>query len=365
MFASIVVTVLVVPALLLFLLNAAMTEGYCGKVPQGSNAMGLVVPIFMAIIGGVFLLVATWVCVGKGGLAWVHVLSAPSGVVATVAALGVGLAANGVLIAWMERMGSWVPPMGLLCGVVGPLVLGGLLLVSAWDRPESVGAAPLAKIAGGGVAVVALLGLGMGAFGAFKYVQHSSENARRVLEDRVAFEQKWERIRARSPMEALREDYAQMSPESPLWVFIAALPDRSEPECREFIIKRALQVPDFDEQLGRTLTDEHSRYRHGCLDLIRYAPADVVKAEWEAPVKTAILTTTAQIKKNPSWLTPDEFSNPHPVEHVRAMVDAVARLGETQELVQALHELEHAIANLPRSDARDGAMEALMASAGG
>jgi hypothetical protein len=358
MIASLLISILTVPALLLLLLNVAATQGYTGRVPGGSDAMGLALPFFLSIIGSIALLLAAWICAARGGLSWIG----PAGVAAaaaTAVSIGVGLAATGVLIAWMERMGSWVVPVGLFCGAFGPLCLGAVLLAGAWAAPATLASSVVPRIAGAALVLVALCGYGMGLFGAWKYMVRSSENARRVLEAHQADEQEWARQRERSPMEALREDYAKMSDQAPLWVFIASLPDRHEPECREFIIARALKVPDFDAQLASTLADGHPRYRHGCLDLIRFGPAAALKPDWATVVTDAIRSTAAQIKADPSWLDPDEFANPDPVEHIRASVEAAARLGNPGEALAALAELKTAIAGCAPSTERDSALAAM------
>jgi hypothetical protein len=58
-------------------------------------------------------------------------------------------------------------------------------------------------------------------------------------------------------------------------------------------------------------------------------------------------------------LDPDEFANPDPVEHIRASVEASARLGNTGEALAALAELKTAIAGCAPSTERDSALAAM------
>ncbi|MDI1288893.1 MAG: hypothetical protein PSX37_02950 [bacterium] len=359
MFASIVVTLLVVTALLCFLLNAAMTAAFSDKPPSGSNAMGLFVPVVLAIIGSVLFLLATWVCLARGGLDWLSPKPLTPTLIATAVTFGICLAAAGVLIAWMEKMGAWVPLGGFALGIFGPTLLALLILMSAWDAPAISKSSPFLTIANSIVVLISLSGFAIGAFGALKHFQHSLANNSRIAASQAAFETKWARIRARTPMEALREDYAEMSPETPLWVFIASLPERTEPDCRAFIIARALQVPNLSEDFIRTLAGDHPRYRHGCLDLLCFAPAKSLNKEWATPLLRAIDITSQQIQRKPDWLTPDSFSNPDPARHLESMASAVARIGETPQLTEALRHLKATILDGPESPDRTAALAAL------
>lgn len=359
MIASILVTILVVPAVLLLLANAAMTEGYTAKVPGGSAAMGLVVPFFIAIGSGLALVVAAWACTARGGLGWLGVTPGYAAVIATGVSLGVGLAAFCVLIAWAERAGAWVSVGGIVLGVLGPMCLGGLLLAGAWVPQETMAASPVAKVAGGFVSLVAVVGIVMGMVGGWMWASHQAANERAVAAQRAADDARWAKERAKPPMEKLRDGYAQASESTPLWWFIAELPDRQERDCRAFIIERALKVPEFEQELERTMTDVHPRYRHGCADLVRFAPAERVKPEWGAALLKAITITAGQIRSKPTWLVPDDFANPYPAEHVRAMVEASARVGDAAKVRRALAGLREAIEQCPAGPERDEALAVL------
>ena len=359
MFLSIVISVLVGVAVLLSLLNVLETSAFSARPPQGSNAAGLVVLLAVSIAAGLAFLIATWICGARGGLAWISSRPMVPTAIATAVAFGVALAAVGVLWEWMETKPSWVVPAGLVCGLFGPLALGAFLIACAWAAPDRLAASPLPRISGAALVPVALAGYALTARGAAGLLKQSHENAARVAASNAKDEAEYARLRARPPLEALREDYAKMSPDAPLWVFIASLPDTRDAECRAFIITRALHVPNFEADFERTLTDDHPRYRHGCLDLIRFAPADAIKPAWGPIVARAVAIASKEISADQRWLTEPSTANPDPIEHIGAMVDASARLGHTAEVARALRDLRTAVASRDLGPERDDALQAL------
>lgn len=368
MVVAIVVSVLVLPAVLAALVVVLSTAGYTARVPGGSDAMGLALPLFMSAGAGLALVIAAWVCVAGGRLDWISQKPLVPLVAATVASAGVGLASVGVLIAWMEKMGAWVPPVGLVCGALGPLCVGVMLLCSAWLPRPTIQNSALPIIAGIPVVVVAAAGLGGAVFGLFSWMKLSSENAGRVLAQESADQAERARRDALAPIDALREDYAKMSDDAPLWVFVAGLPARQEPECRAFIIERALRVPDFERDFEQTINADWPIYRHGCADLIRFAPESALRPAWAGCLAKAITISASEIERDPEWFTPRYDRNPDPVAHVRAMADAASRLGATPVLTEALGTLAHAIerAEAPTHAVRetlDTALAALHAGA--
>ena len=129
MVLSLLATAAAVLAGLLLLANLLMSGAYAGRVPTGADAMGLVVPLALAAVAALLLPAAAGLLLANGRLAW---LGGLGGWKVLVLMLGVGVAAGAVLIAWMERLGAWVMPLGLFCGVVAPLAAIALLLASAW-----------------------------------------------------------------------------------------------------------------------------------------------------------------------------------------------------------------------------------------
>ncbi len=341
---------------LLFLASFLMSGAFAGRVPGGSNAAGLVVPLFASIGAGVLLLVATWLVAAQGRLAWI---GAHAGLVATLVMAGVGAAAVGVLIAWMERMGAWVTPLGVFCGGLAPALALVLLWRSAWSAPGQLQDARWPRVLAAPLLFSALCGLALVLWGAVIQARREHDDLQRARAARVESDIESARRDALSPIDKLREDYAKMSADAPLWVFVAALPETTDPGERDFVIARALQVPNFDWDLERTVTDEHPRYRHGAIELIRYAPQTALKPEWSPMLARAIAVSAEQIAADPGWLRPVEFSNPDPVGHVRAMVEAADRLGRNTALDAALEQLRASVAGLPAAAARDEALAAL------
>lgn len=356
MFLSLLASATGALAGLLFLASFLMSGAFASDVPTGSNAMGLVVPLFCSIGAGLLLLVAVWSLLGSGRLAWV---GGHGGWTATVVAFGVGASAVGVLLAWMERMGGWVAPLGWFCGGLAPLLAIVLVLRCAWQSPEQLQAAQWPKLLAAPLLLAALCGLGLALLGAAQFLRQNSENRERAVTSQAVQDAESARRKALSPVESLAEDYAKMSTNAPLWVFVAALPDQPDPAVRQFIIARALQVPDFELDLERTVTDEHPVYRHGAIILMRDAPAAAIKPAWSNMLARAITLSATQIATSPQWLQPNQSSNPLPIGHIHAMTEAAQRLGRHAELEAALQALRASLEGLPASPTRAEALTAL------
>ncbi len=358
MFLPLLATAAALLAGLLLLANLLMSGAYAGRVPSGDAAMGLVVPFFCAVGAVILLLVATGLLIANGRLDW---LGARGGWLAMAVMLGVGLAAGAVLVAWMERMGVWVTPLGWFCGVIAPMSAIVLLVASAWRDGATLQSAGWVR----GVLIVlvlsALCGLAMGLWGGVRQWQQSAENAARARAEQAQRDSESARRDALSPVERLREDYARFSPTTPLWVFIAGLPDPTEADVRDFIIARALQVPELDADLAATITDAHPRYRHGASEFVRYAPATALKPAWAVAVAASMRVTAAQIASNPEWLQPDDFANPDPVAHLASLVATAARFPGHADLQAAQSELRAVLSHLPTSPQRERALAAVPA----
>lgn len=128
---SVIATLLVVFAGLSFLASAGMSSAFVGKVPQGADAMGLVVPIAVTILGALALSAAALIVTLQGRVragGW-------SPWAFNLLVLVSGAAAFGILIAWMERMGGWVGPVGWLFGILAPMACCVQVIRLAWARP--------------------------------------------------------------------------------------------------------------------------------------------------------------------------------------------------------------------------------------
>jgi hypothetical protein len=359
MIASIFITILVLPSLMFHLMNVAVTGGYKGRVPGGPDAMGLAMPIIGAALGAIGFLFATWICVGHGGFDWISSIGPLAFLIATLGTLGVCLAAWFVLVGWMERMGAWVPPVGMVCGLLAPICLAGMLLICAWMPASDIVASPLPKVFAAVLGPIALAGLGVGAVVGTQLLRQSAARSRRRWEEAEAQDREIERKARRSPLEEVHETYAEMTDQSPLWTYVAALPDYTDAECRAFVVERSLKLPNLDEQLAGTINTDHPRYRHGCFDLIRFAPASAVKDAWAPAVEKAIRLSAKQIRENPDWLKEDYFSNPDPIEHLRAMEQAATRVGGGTGMTEALAELRKSIEAAADSPERSRAISSL------
>jgi hypothetical protein len=356
MVLSLLATAAAVLAGLLLLANLLMSGAYAGRVPTGADAMGLVVPLALAAVAALLLPIAAGLLLANGRLAW---LGGLGGWKVLVLMLGVGVAAGAVLIAWMERLGAWVMPLGLFCGVVAPLAAIALLLASAWRDGAVLQGAGWTRAAMLAITASALCGLALAAWGGVRALQHEADNQRRAHAERARREAERARREALSPVERLREDYATFSPTTPLWVFIAGLPDPIDAEARDLVIARALQVPDVDADLAGTLASDHPRYRHGAAELVRHAPDAALKPAWAEAVAASMRISAAQIAADADWLTPDEFANPDPLAHLASLVAAAARFPQHPELQKAQPELHAALAALPASASRTRALAAV------
>lgn len=359
MIAAIIITVLLIPSTLLLMANVAVTEGFRGRVPSGPDSMGLAMPVIGTGLGTIGFLIATWINVGHGGFNWITINGGLALVVATIATVGICLAAFFALVAWMEKWTKWIFPLGNIGSGIGPLSYAIILLICAWAPPGTLAAGSFPLIATAIVAPISLAGLSAGAYAGSKALRRSIERSSRAMEEEMEREREYQRRQSLSPLEKLKEDYATMNDQSPLWSYTAALPDYKDADCRAYIVERSLKLPNLDEQLAGTICADHPRYRHGCFDLIRFAPADSVKPQWAPAIERAIRLTAKQIRENPDWLKADEFSNPDPVEHIRSMKEAAGRVGGGETIDSAIYELRSAVEAQPASERRTSAIAAL------
>ena len=339
---AITTTLAVLASMLLFLASLLMSGAFAGRVPGGSQAVGLVVPLFASVLAAALLLLASGLSLAAHRLDWI---GARPGAWVIGLALGVGFAAVAVLLAWMEQLGRWVAPVGILAGGVAPLLAGTLLLLSWWT-PERVAHGVWPMLAG-----VLLLAVALGAMTALALLadwwQLQKDNAARIAATEMQEASERARRHELTPLEQLREDYASYAPDTPLWVFVAGLPDTDDPAERAFVIARALKVPNFNSDLQRTITDRHPRYRHGAIELVLYVDASKLDPKWAPMLAQSILVSAQEIATNAEWLAPNHMSNPNPGRHVAAMIAAADRLGPSPQLSAAVAGLRRALATLP------------------
>lgn len=360
MFLAAIVTLLVGLGTLLVLLNVPMTGAFADKAPQGDRAMGLIIPIFATGIGLLLVLAAGLIVALRGGYAW---LIAPPGlgaVVALILILGAALAAAGALVLWMGpplRLKPVVPAVGLVCGLIGPLLLAGFVLVGAWGDHATLTRSFPAKALVAALALVAVCGYAMGLAGIALEVRRKAVIRRQTLAAIVARQAEEDRLSRMSPAERLREQYASWSADAPLWTLVAGLPTEDDAESRRLTIERALQVPNLDWDLERTLRSDVRVYRHGCAEFIRGVPSP--RPAWAAPLAASIDATAAEFAAKPDWMTNLSDYHPDPVAHIQALIDAAAALGHPAETAAALKRLAAAATTLPHTPERDEALRAL------
>lgn len=147
---STLVTVLGLGVVLAVLCILLTTGLFLSTPPKGDKAMIIVVPMAAAFLGGLACVLAGWLVLARGGLAWLGpVLGRLPGavfIVSTLATLGVGLGMFFSVITWANRSGSWgaaVPIIGCLVGSIAPGLLAAILVVCS-TRPPQIISSPLA-----------------------------------------------------------------------------------------------------------------------------------------------------------------------------------------------------------------------------
>jgi hypothetical protein len=357
MLIQILATTLILLALFAFTVTFLMVGAYAAKVPGGDGAMGLIVPLALSAFGALLLFGATGLTLLTERLAWI---GPRPGVVAMGVALGVGIAAVTILIAWMQRLGAWVWPVGIFVGGIAPWIAAGLLLTSLW-APQALAASPWTRWLAGSLLLAAVVGLGVTLALLADHYALAQANAARAQAEQDVRDAEDARRNELTSVERRREDYSGYSPDTPLWVFVTSLPDLAAGPERDLVIEYALKVPSLQRQLELTTTTNHPVFRHGAIEFMRHAPDAVRRPEWNAWLEKAITISAAEISTQPDWLVPKSQSNPDPEAHIGAMAAAADRLGRNARNDAALAQLREALAQLPRDAARERAMAMLAA----
>jgi hypothetical protein len=331
---SLLVSAAAATAALLFLATALMTEGFAGRVPRGENAMGLIVLLLAAALG----------CAWGGGLDWTGRRPAW---LATLVALGVGGAGFGMLLAWAEQIGPWVPYVGWLAGGIGPLLACALLLACAWVPAQTLQLARWPRLAGVALLPVAAFGFLLGAYGLRASWLDQRADAERAAAAFATEQAEQARQAALTPAARLQETLAGYDPGTPLWILAAMLRETPEPELRALLIERALEVPDFEAELARNLASEARVYRHAAVELVRDAPAARRTPAWREALAVSLRATAHELAADPDWFVAQDPWHPDPPAHLRALFEAAARLGPEAELDEALRGLRRALDALP------------------
>lgn len=169
---STLVTVLGLGVVLAVLCMLLTTGLFLSTPPRGDQAMVILMPMAAAFLGGVACVLAGWLVLARGGLAWLGPALPPLPgavfILTTLATLGVGLGMFFSVITWANRSGTWgaaVPIIGLLVGCIAPGLLAAIL-VGCSARPPRVVFRPLA-VGAGWVGLAAVVGWAMLAYALF------------------------------------------------------------------------------------------------------------------------------------------------------------------------------------------------------
>ncbi len=361
MLSAFLITLMSVVAGLLLFLAVATSEFYFGRVPSGSDAMGLVIPILAAGAAGVLTFVASIIAGSRGNLDYLGWSRGNATVLMTMAGVCVGCAMFGCLLAWCEKHAFSHPPLLLITGFLFPMGYLSFLTLIAWATPDEVRRSSFLQWLGYGATASPATGTIVIALMTVAYLRKEWDNNRARAE---AFQrEEWERKRldAMTPEEKLLESLATYSAEAPLWTLIAGLPDESNAALRKIWIDRALQVPDFKQALHSTIGCEYGNYRHGCVILLCEAPEDKLEEKmarplWGQSLLQDIRLTTATITQKPDL---GRYEDDVLAEHVIHIAQATQRLNLNAELSAALREMLAAIKQKPASENRELCIKAL------
>ena len=346
-------------ASLLAMMNLLMTSAYTARAPQGSDAMGLIIPLGASIISALCLLAGTGLALSGGRLAWIDPRPGVAAAVAMLVALGVGALIVCALVAWSGRGNSWAAPVGIIGAGIAPFLLSALLMMSRSAQDGVVASAPMPRWAAGVLVPVACVGVALGMYFLAGALRDSADRAASTARANVEFEAKWDSIRNRSPVEAARADMAAMDPAAPLWAVIGALPETENTEARDIIIERGFAVPSLNDEVATTLASQYPRYRYASLLFIQHMNAARRQESWAPLVAQAIDSTAAEIGAQPTWFEADATRNPKPVEFVRALGDAPSLFAGSTAIATSLGKLKTVIAAAPAGAARDSALARL------
>ncbi|HEX2837779.1 MAG TPA: hypothetical protein VHN77_06590 [Phycisphaerales bacterium] len=341
------VTILVLIATLVIVVsNTAFTKAFTDTPPQGERAMGLIIPFFG--LGGAVLVmtlagVLATLRAGSSGLGLIHSSPALSGLLAVLLTFGATLAAGAVFMLWCEPamvgrpLKAVTAPLGIVVGIIGPLVLACALIAAVWmDKQSAVahaGWTAFFKSSFWFVCVLALIGYGLGGAMLWQTMAQKARNQAAVLKESLDLQAKWSSHRAKPMEQRLADELAEFSPDAPLWTIVAYLPDRPDQdrltnESRRIVIDRALRVPNLDEELRNCMTSRYYLYRQGAAELLRGVPEEHLvehRDAWGAALEAGTYATGEGIACRPAWMTETFDSKPDPLGHVKSLLAATER----------------------------------------
>lgn len=344
--AGVITLLILVATLVILVSNTAFTKAFTDTPPQGERAMGLIIPFFG--LGGAILVMTLAGALaafraGSSGLALIHSSPAFAGFLTLLLTFGAALAAGGVFMLWCEPAMVGRPlkavtiPLGVLAGIVGPLVLAIALIAAVWTSKHAAeahtGWMAFFRSAFWFVCVLALIGYGLGGAMLWQTMAQRARNQAAVLKDALEREAKWTSHRAKPMEQRLSDELSEFSPESPLWPIVAYLPDRPDEarlndESRRLVIERALKVPNLDEELQGCMTTRYYLYRQGAAEFLRGVPEEHLalhKEAWGAALEAGLRATGEGIACRPAWMTETFDSKPDPLGHIKSLLAATER----------------------------------------
>ncbi len=354
---SLLISILAVVAMLLTLLTTGLLGFYTMRMPQGDAAMGLVVPLITAILAGLAGLLALLLLALRGGLDPLGWTRAQAVAAALGAGLLLGLALFGALIAWAEVPWARQPLLLNLIGLLLPLGAQSLLLVAnvrgLAGLQNSLWGKSLLALGAGALLAGAVCGAAM-LYAQWALSQRNHAAAMAQMREREAEQARRDAL---SPEARLREQLSEFSTNAPLWTLSGSLSFEADPALRAIWIERALQVPEFDIELRRSLRSEHGIYRHGAAVLIAEMPAERLKPGLWSPWLAEDARLTAETIRLQGL---GRFGDERLAEHALAIASAAARLQPQEPALRAgLQTLREAVAAAPSQPLQAAALQAL------
>lgn len=350
MLATFITIIIVIATLLTLLMNCGCTGFFTNARPSGDQAMGLVVPIIGLGISVILFTVASMLACFRIPHAAVGAISSSSffsGLSLIGVTFGVSLAFGMAFMLWCEPMfesesqKSLAVPVGFIAGIGGPILLAVMLIVGVW-MSKSTAVSALASPGGNGLGlklgfftlcILALAGYGSAGAMFGKQIQYSAAKRAAAIANAIKEQAEIDAINAMPAKERLIEELSAYSDTAPLWtivVYLAETPDSKpfDDECRAIIIERALQVPDFDNELLSCMTTQYYLYRQGAAELLISVPTEHFNRNrdaWGNALIAGLQATGEGIECRPSWLTETFDSKPDPIGHVRTLLKATDR----------------------------------------
>jgi hypothetical protein len=355
MLAAFVTFLVVVATLTIVLMNAGCTGMFLSRSPQGDAAMGLVVPV-VGIAGGTLVLLLAAILASfrasSAAIGLLHSSPVVSGLMVFGLTLGAGLAAGMVFILWCDAhaagaaLRAFQAPLGILFGVIGPIVLAGGLIAGVWVEKD-VASARLADGSAAGyvlralpiaIGVSALVGYGLGMSMMWRTAAQQAANVTAELKNRMERDSARAAHMAKPIAQRVADELSTFSPTAPLWTIVSYLPDRPDEEplndaARIVVIERAMQVANVDQEIEQCMQSRYHLYRQGAMELMLHAPQEMFEKNrdnWGELLLKGVHETGESIACRPAWMTETFDVKPDPLGHVETVVKTVERFKDWQ-----------------------------------